>query len=45
MHHCKPVKAWLAERRRGIEVFFLPSYTPELNPDTRLNADIKHAIS
>jgi hypothetical protein len=22
----------------------LPSYAPELNPDERLNADVKHAI-
>ena len=41
VHHCKPVKAWLAERQRDIEVFFLPSYSPELNPDERLNADLK----
>ena len=27
-----------------IEVFYLPSYAPELNPDERLNADMKHAI-
>ena len=44
MHHCKPVKAWLAEHRRCIEVFYLPSYSPELNPDERLNADLKNAI-
>ena len=44
VHHCKPVKAWLAERGRDIEVFFLPSYSPELNPDERLNADLKQAI-
>ena len=44
VHHCKPVKAWLAEHQRDIEVFFLPSYSPELNPDERLNADLKHAI-
>jgi len=44
VHHCKPVKAWLAERTKHIEVFFLPSYSPELNPDERLNADLKHAI-
>ena len=44
VHHCKPVKAWLAERRDQIEVFYLPSYSPELNPDERLNADLKHAI-
>ena len=44
VHHCKPVKAWLAEHTRHIEVFYLPSYSPELNPDERLNADLKHAI-
>jgi transposase len=45
VHHCKPVKAWLAEHKNEIEVFYLPSYSPELNPDERLNADLKHAIS
>ena len=45
MHRCKPVKAWLAEHQADIEVFYLPSYSPELNPDERLNADLKHAIS
>ncbi|MHA6907985.1 transposase [Ralstonia pseudosolanacearum] len=44
VHHCKPVKAWLAEHAKHIEVFYLPSYSPELNPGERLNADLKHAI-
>ena len=44
VHHSKPVKAWLAERLHRIEVFYLPSYSPELNPDERLNADLKYAI-
>ena len=44
VHHCKPVKAWLAENKKDIEVFYLPSYSPELNTDERLNADLKHAI-
>ena len=43
-HHSKAIKAWLAERLDRIEVFYLPSYAPELNPDERLNADMKHAI-
>ena len=42
--HSKPVKDWLAERTDCIEVFYLRSYAPELNPDERLNADMKHAI-
>lgn len=44
-HHSKLVKAWLEERKDRIEIFYLPSYSPELNPDERLNADMKHAIS
>lgn len=45
VHHCKPVKEWLEENAHKIEVFYLPSYSPELNPDERLNADLKHAIT
>ena len=41
----RPLKAWLAKHLADIEVFYLPSYSPELNPDERLNADLKHAIS
>lgn len=44
VHHCKPVKAWLKEHAEQIEVFYLPSYSPELNPDERLNAGLKHAL-
>jgi hypothetical protein len=33
VHHCRLVKAWLAEHQRDIEVFSLPSYSPE--PSTR----------
>lgn len=44
VHHSKPVKAWVEERKDKIELFYLPSYSPELNPEERLNADLKHAI-
>jgi transposase len=44
VHHCAPVKKWLAEHKKEIEVFYLPSYSPELNPDERLNGDLKQAI-
>lgn len=44
VHHCKPVKEWLEDHRDEIEVFYLPSYSPELNPDERLNADLKQAM-
>jgi transposase len=44
VHHSKPVKAWVAERLDKIELFYLPSYSPELNPEERLNADLKQAM-
>ena len=45
VHHSKPVKEWLEANTDKISVFYLPSYSPELNPDERLNADLKHEIS
>ena len=45
VHHSKPVKAWLAEHKNQIEVFYLPSYSPELNPDEMANADLKQAVT
>ena len=44
VHHSKPVKEWSAQHKEDIELFYLPSYSPELNPEERLNADLKHAI-
>ena len=44
VHHSKDVKAWLEENKEKIEVFYLPSYSPELNPDEYLNADLKQRI-
>lgn len=44
VHHSKPVKKWVAERKNKIELFYLPSYSLELNPEERLNADLKYAI-
>lgn len=45
VHHSKLVKQWLAENSKQIEAFYLPSYSPELNPDELLNADLKHSIT
>jgi transposase len=44
VHHSKPVKAWVAERQDRIELFYLPNYSPALNPEERLSADLKQAI-
>lgn len=45
VHHAKPVKAWLAEHEQQIEVFYLPSYSPEFNPDEEFCADLKAAVT
>jgi transposase len=47
VHHCYVVKEWLAQKeiKQKLEVFFLPSYSPELNPDEYLNCDLKRGLS
>jgi transposase len=45
VHRSQAVRGWLAERQEQIEVFHLPSYSPELNPDEGLNADLKQAVT
>lgn len=44
VHHSKLVKAWVAEHKDQIELFYLPSYSPQLNPEERLNADLKQEM-
>lgn len=44
VHHARKVKAWLAEHEDEIEVFYLPAYSPELNPDEYLNCDLKAGV-
>lgn len=44
VHHAKPVKEWLEEHKQMIEVFYLPAYSPELNPDEYLNCDLKAGV-
>jgi transposase len=41
VHHAKKLKPWLEEHSKKIELFFLPSYSPEKNPDEYLNQDLK----
>lgn len=45
VHRCRKVRDWLQPRLQQIELFFLPGYAPELNPDELLNGDIKRAVS
>ena len=41
VHHAKLVKSWIEKRKDKIELFFLPAYSPDLNPDELLNQDVK----
>lgn len=45
VHHSKAVKKWLKENEDKIQIFYLPSYSPELNPDELLNADLKQHVT
>jgi len=44
VHHAIRVREWLDGKEDELEIFFLPSYSPELNPDEYLNNDIKQGI-
>ena len=44
VHHAKVFKKWLSQRVEYIAVYYLPSYSPELNPDEYLNCDLKAGV-
>jgi transposase len=44
-HEAKEVEVWVARHRDRIELFFLPRYAPERNPDEYLNNDLKGRIN
>lgn len=41
VHHAKKVTQWVEKHKDKIELFFLPAYSPELNPDEYVNNDVK----
>ncbi|WUJ84177.1 transposase [Streptomyces mirabilis] len=43
-HRSRKVRAWLADHPDRIELHLLPSYSPELNPDELVNADLKRSL-
>lgn len=45
VHHSKVVKKWVEEHAEKIKLFYLPSYSPDRNPDEYLNCDLKYALS
>jgi len=44
VHHAHLVRDWLKKHNDEIEVYYLPSYSPEMNPDEYLNGDLKQRI-
>ena len=45
VHHSKIVKAWVEEHHEDIALFYLPAYSPDLNPDEYLNNDFKRNVN
>ena len=43
-HMTPAVQAWVAAHQDRIEVFYLPRYAPEVNPDEYLNNDLKGQV-
>lgn len=41
VHKAGVVRRWLEKHSRRVRLFWLPSYSPELNPDELLNQDVK----
>ncbi len=44
-HVSAATEAWVAEHRGRLELFYLPTYAPERNPEEYLNNDMKGSIN
>lgn len=44
VHHAHTVQQWLFEHQTKLELVFLPSYSPQLNPVEYLNGDVKQGV-
>ena len=45
VHKARDVRDWVAAHAGAIELCYLPSYAPELNPDEYLNGDLKLSVA
>ena len=45
VHHAKKVREWIEEHQEKITLFYLPAYSPDLNPDEYLNQDYKQSAN
>jgi transposase len=44
VHHANKVKTWVAAHAHEIELFYLPAYAPDHNPDEYLNNDLRQKL-
>jgi len=44
VHKARKVASWIERNASRIQIFFLPPYSPELNPDEYLNGDFKRGV-
>ena len=45
VHRARIVTAWVEANKNKIELFYLPPYAPDRNPDEFLNNDLKQAMA
>jgi len=43
-HHSKMLNEWAGKNKDKIELFYLPPYSPDLNPDEHVNSDVKYGV-
>jgi transposase len=43
-HHSKILTEWVEKNKGKIAVFYIPPYSPDLNPDEHINADVKYGV-
>ena len=44
VHHARKVEAWVASHAHEIELFDLPAYAPDHNPEEDLNGELKQKL-
>lgn len=44
VHHGVLVQKWVKQQKGKIELFYLPAYSPDLNPDEHVNSDVKYGV-
>jgi transposase len=43
-HHSRILTEWAAKNKGKLALFYIPPYSPDLNPDEHINADVKYGV-